>query len=114
MTINQKIIETLIPYCDVVVPEFYEGNKETYITFNKYSDRATDFGDSVPVSNTVYVHVHLYAPAHSNNLDLIAQIRGALLNAGFSWPTVEYDADKEHQHIVLDTQIEDNSNLEII
>lgn len=112
MTINQKIIETLTPYCSVVVPDFYSGSEETYITFNKYADRGTDFGDSLPVANTVYVHIHLFAPAKNNILDLIAQTRMALLAAGFSWPEVEHGSDKDCQHIILDTEIEDEDIIE--
>lgn len=112
MTINQKIIETLTPHCSVVVPDFYDGNAETYITFNKYADRATDHGDSRPVADTVYVHIHLFAPAKNNILDLVAQIRMALLAAGFSWPEVEHGADKDCQHIVFDTEIEDEDIIE--
>ena len=112
MSINQKIIETLTPYCSVVVPDFYSGDAETYITFNKYADRGSDFGDSRPVADTVFVHIHMFAPANQNILDLIAQIRMALLTAGFSWPEVEHGADKDVQHIVFDTQIEDDEIIE--
>lgn len=112
MTINQKIIETLTPYCSVVVPDFFEGSAETYITFNKYADRGTDFGDSRPVADTVYVHIHLFAPAKNNILDLVAQIRMALLAAGFSWPSVDHGADKDCQHVVFDTEIEDDDIIQ--
>lgn len=114
MTINQKIIETLTPYCSVVVPDFFEGSAETYIVFNKYSDRAADHGDSRPVANVVNVHVHLFAPSNQNILDLIAQIRMALLVAGFSWPSLEHGADKDCQHIVFDTEIEDDEIMQLV
>ena len=112
MSVNQKIIETLTPYCSVVVPDFYEGDAETYIIFNKYADRATDHGDSRPVADTVYVHIHLFSPAKNNILDLVAQIRMALLMAGFSWPSVEHGADKDCQHVIFDTEIEDDDIIE--
>lgn len=112
MSINRKIIKTLSPYVPVVVPDFYEGDEETYVTFNVYLDRGSDYGDSVPTAQTAYVHIHLYAPNHTNILDLIGQIRMTLLDAGFSWPDVERGADKDYQHVVFDAQIEDDETIQ--
>lgn len=114
MSLNQKIIETLNPYVPIVVPNFYEGDAETYITFNIYSDRGADYGDSVPVGQVAYIHIHLYAPSHNNILDLIGQIRMALLANGFFWPDVEYGADKDCQHIIFDTQTENTEAIQNI
>lgn len=112
MGVNQKIIETLTPICPVVVPDFYDGNAETYITFSKYADRATDHGDSRPVANTIYVHIYLFAPARNNILDLITHIRMALFRAGFSYPSIEHGAGKDIQHVIFDTEIEDDEIIE--
>ena len=112
MSINQKIIETLSPYVSVVVPNFYEGDAEIYVTFNVYSDRGSNYGDSIPTEQTAYMHIHLYAPNHANILDMIGQIRMALLNAGFAWPDVEHGADKDYQHVVFETQIEDDETIQ--
>lgn len=114
MSVNQKIINAISPYCAVVAPDFYDGAAETYIVFNKYSDRAADHGDSRPVADVVFVHVHLFAPSNQNILDLIAQIRMALLMAGFSWPSVEHGADRDCQHIIFDTEIEDDEIMQLV
>lgn len=114
MNVNSLIINTLSPLVPDVVPNKYTGTATTYIVFNCEDDRGEVFADNMPITDVVYLMIHLFCPMSFNYHTLKKQIRSRLFKAGFSYPTIQifYEEDTQMNHIVFQCEIEGNSETE--
>lgn len=108
MSVNQIIINALSPFGFPVVPDLYRGAEKRYITFNYADDRAKEFADNTPLLVVAYMQIHLFVPLNENYLSLKKQVRQALFQAGFTYPVVTIDTEKENniRHIIFECEIE--------
>jgi hypothetical protein len=88
----------------------YEGQESTFLTINM--DAIPDnFADDAPQYDRWLVQLHLFAPYTLDTTTLRRQIRDALHNAGFTYPSlVDASADKAlidgtEQHIVFEFEV---------
>ena len=114
MTVNDRIIQALSPFGLKVVPDFYGEGEEEYFTFNYADDRAADFGDNEPLHVVAYMQIHYFCPVKKDYLHLKREVRKALLEAGFTYPsvtdaTVSGDAER---HLVFECSIENEYEIE--
>lgn len=114
MTVNERIIQALSPFGLKVVPDFYgEGEKE-YFTFNYADDRAVNFADNKPINVIAYMQIHYFCPVKKDYLHLKREVRKALLEAGFTYPSVT-DATvsgDDERHLVFECSIENEYEIE--
>ena len=97
---NRKIKEVLDVYGFPVATNTYTGDEDIYfvMTINAFPD---DFADDGPQHIKYLCSVHLYCPHTFNTMGIKRQIKKALHDAGFTYPT-EIDASDETQHIVFE------------
>jgi len=88
----------------------YEGQESAFLTINM--DAIPDnFADDAPQYDRWLVQLHLFAPYTLDTTTLRRQIRDALHNAGFTYPSlVDASADKAlsdgtEQHIVFEFEV---------
>lgn len=114
MTVNEIIIAALSPFGLEVTPDFFGGGAEEYFTFNYSDDRASDFGDDRPTHTVAYMQIHYFCPVKKDYLEIKKKVRKALLDAGFTYPTVT-DATSlgdDERHLVFECSIENEYELE--
>lgn len=114
MTVNEKIIQALGKFGLKVTPDFYGGGSKEYFTFNYADDRASDFGDNEPINVVAYMQIHYFCPVKKDYLNLKKKVRRALMEVGFTYPTVT-DATEpgdEERHLVFECSIENEDELE--
>lgn len=107
MSVNERIIAAATAVVPVCVPGAYapaEGEAaEIYCTFN-VTQVPECFGDDAPEVLLDLVQLHLFAPRGMNTMTLRRDLRRAVFQAGFTYPTVEDASDLEGQHFVLEFQ----------
>jgi hypothetical protein len=106
MNLDQRIKNALAGICDVVVPQVYTGTATEYIVFN-YSEYPLVFADDEPQSIGYSVQVHLFVPLKANPHTKKEQIKNALFEAGFTYPSIQDVTDEEGQHYVFEFEYED-------
>lgn len=114
MTVNEIIITALSPFGLEVTPDFFGGGDEEYFTFNYADDRASDFGDDQPTHVVAYAQIHYFCPVKKDYLEMKKKLRKALLDAGFTYPSVT-DATSSRdaeRHLVFECSIENEYELE--
>lgn len=79
----------------------YTGEEKAYLVIN-HSSVPTAFRDDVPEYERQLVQLHLYCPAKQNTVALCAEIKRAIHEAGFSYPSTEDVSDKTGRHIVFE------------
>lgn len=89
-----------------VSPDEYDGESDTYITYNYNTDRGESFADNKPDVNRVSLYVHFVCPYDRNHLEDKKRIRNALHAYGFSYPEIVEANVKEHnlRHVIFDTE----------
>ena len=102
MSINSAIKAAVEPIVSVCVPNVYKGEATEYCTFN-YSEYPTDFADNASQMTGYSIQVHWFLPLNGNPLVKKAQIKTALIAAGFDDPTVVDVTDDAGQHYVFET-----------
>lgn len=114
MTVNEKIIQALSPFCMKVTPDFFGEGEEEYFTFNYADDRAVSFGDDAPTSAVAYMQIHYFCPVKKDYLKLKKEVRKALIDAGFTYPVVTdaTSSGDEERHLVFECSIENEYELE--
>ena len=107
MTVQKLIMDTLSPFGYPVVPDLYEGDEKKYFTFNIADDRGYLFADDVPSTNRITMQIHFFLPMSENYIAKKAEIRKALLDAGFTYPVIEMltEDDTQVRHIVYECEI---------
>ena len=99
-TIIRSAIAPIVPEC---VPDQYTGTATEYCTFN-YSEIPDAFGDESPEAIRYLVQLHYFLPAGANPYAKKKQLKNALMNAGFTYPSVTNASDSDGQHYVLEVE----------
>lgn len=120
MSVNALIRKTLKSFGFEVVPDVYDGEDETYFTFNFPDERGAGFADNAPSHLITYVQIHLFIPEDESYLQLKKDVREALFTAGFTYPAVTVRTEKEvsakslaekkkteARHIIFECEIEE-------
>ncbi len=87
----------------------YMGTEDRYIVYNVAAESPSGFADDMPLSDTVYFQVHIFLPRKIDYQPVQKQLRGLLLEAGFSYPSVGLNTVEREtgiRHICLETSIE--------
>lgn len=113
MTVNEKIIGALKQFGIPALPDFYDGDAPEYFTFDYADDRATDFGDNVPLHVVAYIQVHYFCQMDKDYLSMKKKIRQALFDAGFTYPdaTDATITEDKIRHLVFECEIENEDEL---
>lgn len=112
MSIDATIRNAITPIVPVVKPNIYTGSETEYCVFN-YSELPTGFGDNAPHAIRYLVQLHWFAPWRAENGVAInpnvkkKQIKQALLNADFTYPSTTNASDGEGQHFVFEFEAVD-------
>jgi len=104
MSVNSTIKTILDVYGYPVEFMGYEGLLKTYFVFNYSDDRGDAYSDDSPEFNMVSVQIHFFSPLTFNHLILKKQIRNALFENGFTYPTVQtfYESDTKLNHLIFE------------
>ena len=103
MTINERIREAVLPVVPVCVPDLYDGTAREYCTFN-YSELPAIHGDDRPQAIRYLVQLHYFLPVSRSPLKKKRDLCCALLQADFTYPTVENASDGDYQHYVIECE----------
>ena len=109
MTVNKILMKALEPIASVQAStyESYDAEgrtDEVYITFN-YSTNPDNFGDNEPDHEVYSVQVHLFCPASTDSLLIRRDIKNALRDAGFTFPSSVDATDADGQHHIFECLI---------
>lgn len=106
MSINSTIRTAITPIVTDCVPDQYTGTATEYCTFN-YSEIPDAFGDELPEAIRYLVQLHYFLPTGASPITKKKQLKNALLNAGFTYPSVANASDADGQHYVLECEYAD-------
>ena len=106
MSLNTVIRAAITPIVTECVPDQYGGTTTEYCTFN-YSEIPDAFGDESPGAIRYLVQLHYFLPVGANPYAKKKQLKNALLNAGFTYPTVTNASDADGQHYALECEFSD-------
>ena len=106
MSINTIIRAAITPIVPECVPDQYGGTATEYCTFN-YSEIPDAFGDELPGAIRYLVQLHYFLPTGTNPCAKKKQLKNALLNAGFTYPSVTNASDADGQHYALECEYSD-------
>lgn len=106
MSLNTIIRAAITPIVTECVPDQYGGTATEYCTFN-YSELPDAFGDDSPHAIRYLVQLHYFLPTGANPYAKKKQLKNALLNAGFTYPSVTNASDGDGQHIIFETEYSD-------
>lgn len=107
MSIASRIIEAVSFTKLPCVQVSYNGNEETYFTFNLQAIPSA-FADDSPDADIWLIQLHLYAPFTLDTTKLRRRVRNAIHNAGFTYPDLTdassgiRSTDGTEQHIVFE------------
>lgn len=79
----------------------YTGSASAYLVMN-HSTVPTHFADDEPEDERQLVQLHLYCPTKQNTVQLRTDIKRAIHEAGFSYPSTVDATDKTGQHVVFE------------
>lgn len=103
MSIDAAIRTALTPIVPIVKPNVHTGSETEYIVFN-YTELPTLHADNRPHAIRYLVQVHWYLPTNVNPNTKKKQIKNALLDAGFTYPSTTNASDGEGQHFVFECE----------
>ena len=103
MSIDATIKNAITPIVPIVKPNIYTGSETEYIVFN-YSELPTLHADSCPRAIRYLVQVHWFLPLKANPNTKKRRIKNALLDAGFTYPSVIDASDGEGQHFTFECE----------
>lgn len=103
MSIGERIKSAVAPIVPEVSADTYSGNAQTYCTWNA-TEIPTAHADNEPHAIQYLAQLHLFMPFRANPTQIKRQLRRALLDAGFTAPTVETveASEAEGRHIVFE------------
>ena len=103
MSVNADIMTALAPFGFPVATNIYTGTAQTYfaLTINAIP---TGYADNGPQYEKQLAMVHLYCPHTQDTTALRKQIKHALRDAGFTYPSETDASDGTAQHIVFECQ----------
>ena len=108
MSVESKIDSALLSFGYPVKADYYDGAETTYFVFN-HNDIPDDWGDDKPHLDKNLIQIHLFHPHGWNSVTLRKQVKQALAQAGFSWPSLTDAAEESSAHWVFETD-----NLEAV
>lgn len=101
--INKTIRDALLPFGFPVEFEIYNGESDTYFTF-QYSTMPDEFSDDTPNSERYIVQVHFFCPLTVDNLATVQGVKETLFGAGFQYPDTATGTDEDCRHVIFDTE----------
>ena len=104
MNIDERIRAAVLPVVPVCEPDDYEGEAETYCTFNM-TELPIAFGDDRPRAVRYLIQLHLFAPGYPkrpSTRQMRWDLRRAILDAGFTAPEIVNASERKVQHYVLE------------
>ncbi len=102
--IEERIRNAVLPIVPICEPDFYEGEEQTYCTFNM-TELPTAFGDDKPRAVRYLIQLHLFAPGgpyRPSTRQARWDLCRAIVNAGFTAPEVTNASERKLQHYVLE------------
>lgn len=111
MTVNEIIINALLPFGLPVTPDFFGDGADEYFTFNYADDRATNFGDNTPIHVVAYMQIHYFLPRDKDYISMKKRVRMALLESGFTYPEVTEVTEDNIRHLIFECEIENEDEL---
>lgn len=115
-SVNELVISALKQFDIPIALNNYDNkdNLDKYIVWNVSDDRGTYYADDIPLYDDVNIQVHLFINDNINYLQLKKQIRNALVNKGFDYPsvTILHESEEKLNHIVFECAICLKSELE--
>lgn len=116
ISVNELVISALKPLNIPIALNNYENkdNLDKYIVWNVSDDRGIYYADNVALYDEISIQVHLFINDNINYLQLKKQIRNALVDKGFDYPsvTILHETDEKLNHIVFECAICLESELE--
>lgn len=100
----QTALNTVLP--DAVYPIVNTGGGTEYFVWN-YSVIPTLWAESRPNAARYLVQAHYYCPHRKNPQTTILAAERALVDAGFTWPSLTDASDEDGQHWVLECEYTD-------
>ena len=100
-SLNERLIAAVRPVTGVCVPDLYLGEQESYCTFN-FTELPEGLGDNGMHAVRYLVQLHLFAPLKAGSVALRRQLRQALLDAGFTPPSITNATDEICQHYIFE------------
>ena len=115
MSVASKIVSALTPIIGTgkVVDSVYNGTATPYIVFNMADSRGELFSDNKPKLDTTAMQIHYFCPATSSYHIHKAQIRKALFDNGFTYPTISelYEEDTKLSHLIFECETKEISEI---
>lgn len=101
MDINEAILETVTPIVAVCVPDLYTGTEQEYCTFD-YIEAPVHFGDDCPEYTLYSVQLHWCLPLGCDPRAKKAQLKRAIADGDFTYPSVTNASDEDGLHFVFE------------
>lgn len=113
MNVNEVITTALAPLKIPIVPDFYEGDADEYVSFNYTNEFPANFSDNVPENDYAQLQFHYFVRGKSP-LAVRKRIRVLLHKAGFdvSLGPINYENDTKKYHCVISAGIDGVAELE--
>lgn len=113
MNVNDIVTDTLKQTKLPIYPDFYEGEKDEYITFNYANDYTSLYSDNTPEVDYVQLQIHYFVRGKSPHAAR-KKIRSLLCKAGFdvSLGPINYENDTKKHHCVISAGIDGIAELE--
>jgi len=104
----QTALNSVLP--DAVYPIVNTGGGTEYFVWN-YSVIPTLWAESRPNAARYLVQAHYYCPHRKNPQATILAAERALVDAGFTWPSLTDASDEDGQHWVLECEYTDGGGM---
>lgn len=101
MSIGERIRAAVTPVVAECVAELYRGEAEEYCVFN-FTELPEGFGDNKPHMIRYLIQLHYCLPWGMNPNKTKRALRRAILDAGFTAPTITPNADELGQEFVFE------------
>jgi hypothetical protein len=119
-SINKLIVAALAPFGLPVAENLYRGKKDTYFVYYIADDAVADAGDDTAQAYVAFMQIHYISPMDEKYTDIRRRIRKALVDAGFTPPSITDVSDLTSQveservrHLVFETSIENEYDMEV-
>ena len=106
MSMDSKILTAVKTVVSECKPNIYEGTSKEYAVYT-YSQFPVIHADGRPDAIRYSIFVHLYLPKGVNPNAKKKLLANALLNAGFTYPSIVNASDSNGQHYSFECQAVD-------
>lgn len=110
MSIASTIVSALSSICSSISQDVYDGDAP-FIIYSFGNDKCLISADDKAQIDQTDITISYVVDKNTNYLTKKKNIRKALVNAGFSYPSVrvEYDEDTDLRYIIFNTSTEEES-----